>query len=101
MRPVLVLREIAADVEEELPGVPLQGAPGFASHLAAHRAALHADELAEMARVLDAEGARLPHDRFDASQAELLRYAACCGLLEVRALLAQIAAHMKLCRGMS
>ncbi|KAK9906365.1 hypothetical protein WJX75_000628 [Coccomyxa subellipsoidea] len=79
---VLVLREIAADVEEELPGVPLQGAPGFASHLAAHRAALHADELAEMARVLDAKGVRLPPDRFDASQAELLRYAACCGLLE-------------------
>ncbi|CAL8462219.1 g1750 [Coccomyxa elongata] len=82
---VLVLREMAeeeANGQQELPGGPLLGAPEFASHLAGHRAALHAAELAEMARVLDAHGARLPPDRFDASQAELLRYGASCGLLE-------------------
>ncbi len=84
---MLVLREMAeeeANGQQELPGGPLLGAPEFASHLAGHRAALHAAELAEMARVLDAHGARLPPDRFDASQAELLRYGASCGLLEVR-----------------
>lgn len=40
-------------------------------------------ELAEMTRVLEAHDVRLPPDRFDASQAELLRYAASYGLLEV------------------
>ena len=84
---MLVLREMAAEagVDEQLPGRPLLGAPEFASHLAAHRAAEHADELAEMARVLDAKGVQLPPERFDGSKAELLRYAAGCGLLEVRA----------------
>ncbi len=84
---VLVLREMAAEAreDEQLPGRPLLGAPEFASHLAAHRAAEHADELAEMARVLDAKGVQLPPERFDGSKAELLRYAASCGLLEVRA----------------
>jgi len=72
--------------EQELPGGPLLGAPDFASQLAAHRAALHADKLGEMVRVLDAQGVKLPPDRFDSSQAELLRYAASCGLLEARPL---------------
>ena len=79
------MAEEEANGQQELPGGPLLGAPEFASHLAGHRAALHAAELAELARVLDAHGTRLPPDRFDASQAELLRYGACCGLLEVRA----------------
>ena len=52
--------------------------------LAAHRAALHPAELQELQRVLDAQGTRLPKELFDSSNAELLRYAATHGLLEVR-----------------
>jgi hypothetical protein len=63
---------------------PLAGAPEYAVALAAHRAALHETALTELGRVLDAKGTRLPPDRFDGTKAELLRYAATYGLLEVR-----------------
>jgi hypothetical protein len=83
VRAVLMLREMAGDEVAELEGQPLLGAPEFAVELASHRAALHTEELAELARVLDAHDVKLPTDRFDASQAELLRYGATFGLLEV------------------
>jgi hypothetical protein len=40
-------------------------------------------ELAEMKRILEAAGARLPANRFDALDAELMRYAAAAGLGKV------------------
>ena len=64
-------------------GGALAGAPEYAVQLAAHRAALHPAELQELQRVLDAQGTRLPRELFDSSNAELLRYAATHGLLEV------------------
>ena len=44
-----------------------------------------AKDMAALARMLTARGARLPVPRFDARSAELLRFAAACGLLEVSA----------------
>ena len=81
-----MLREVAGDLETEKQGDALVGAPEYAVQLATHRAALHIAELAELQRVLDAQGTRLPKEQFDASQAELLRYAATHGMLEVGAL---------------
>ena len=80
---VLMLREVAGEEEADRQGGALVGAPEYAVQLAAHRAALHPAELQELQRVLDAEGTRLPKELFDSSQAELLRYAATHGMLEV------------------
>ena len=52
--------------------------------LAAESAASFKVELAEMKRILDEQGTKLPADRFDESNAELLRFAASAGLLQVR-----------------
>ena len=52
--------------------------------LAAESAASFKVELAEMKRILDEQGTKLPADRFDDSNAELLRFAASAGLLQVR-----------------
>ena len=84
---VLMLREVAGKEEAgaDRQGGALAGAPEYAVQLAAHRAALHPAELQELQRVLDAQGTRLPRELFDSSNAELLRYAATHGLLEVRA----------------
>ena len=83
---VLMLREVAGEEEAgaDRQGGALAGAPEYAVQLAAHRAALHPAELQELQRVLDAQGTRLPKELFDSSNAELLRYAATHGLLEVR-----------------
>lgn len=81
-----MLREVAEEEEDAAAagqGDALVGAPEYSVQLAAHRAALHSAELAELQRVLDAQGTRLPIELFDASQAELLRYAATHGMLEV------------------
>ena len=51
--------------------------------LAAESAALYKVELAEMKRILDAQGTKLPSERFDDTNAELLRFAASAGLLQV------------------
>ena len=82
---VLMLREVAGEEEPgaDRQGGALAGAPEYAVQLAAHRAALHPAELQELQRVLDAQGTRLPRELFDSSNAELLRYAATHGLLEV------------------
>ena len=80
---VLMLREVAGEEEADRQGGALVGAPEYAVQLAAHRAALHPAELQELQRVLDAQGTRLPKELFDSSQAELLRYAATHGMLEV------------------
>ena len=83
---VLMLREVAGEEEPgaDRQGGALAGAPEYAVQLAAHRAALHPAELQELQRVLDAQRTRLPKELFDSSNAELLRYAATHGLLEVR-----------------
>jgi len=81
-----MLREVAGEEEADRQGGALVGAPEYAVQLAAHRAALHPAELQELQRVLDAEGTRLPKELFDSSQAELLRYAATHGMLEVSSL---------------
>ena len=57
------------------------GPPGKMS--SADVARSRAREMAALARSLTARGARLPVPRFDARSAELLRFAAACGLLEV------------------
>lgn len=51
--------------------------------LAAEAAALYKVELAEMKRILDSQGAKLPADRFDDTHAELLRFSTSAGLLQV------------------
>ena len=80
---MLVLREVAGEEEADRLGGALAGAPEYAVQLAAHRAALHHAELEELQRVVDAQGTKLPRDLFDSSHAELLRYAATHGMLEV------------------
>ena len=80
---VLVLREVAGEEEADRLGGALAGAPEYAVQLSAHRAALHPAELEELQRVLDAQGTKLPKEHFDSSHAELLRYAATHGMLEV------------------
>ena len=82
---VLVLREVAGEVEADRLGGALAGAPEYAVQLAAHRAALQTAELEELQRVLAAQGTKLPKELFDSSHAELLRYAATHGMLEVSA----------------
>ena len=57
--------------------------PRPAPRLAAESAASFKVELAEMQRILDEQGVKLPADRFDDSHAELLRFAASAGLLQV------------------
>lgn len=52
--------------------------------LASESAASFKVELAEMKRILDEQGVKLPADRFDDSNAELLRFAASAGLLQVK-----------------
>lgn len=52
--------------------------------LASEGAALYKIELAEMKRILDDQGIKLPAERFDDTNAELLRFAAAAGLLQVR-----------------
>lgn len=78
-----MLREVAGEEEADRLGGALAGAPEYAVQLSAHRAALHPAELEELQRVLDAQGTKLPRDLFDSSHAELLRYAATHGMLEV------------------
>ena len=51
--------------------------------LAVESAAMHKVELAEMKRILDSQGVKLPVERFDDTNAELLRFAASAGLLQV------------------
>lgn len=80
---VLVLREVAGEEEADRLGGALAGAPEYAVQLSAHRAALHPAELEELKRVLEAQGTKLPKELFDSSHAELLRYAATHGMLEV------------------
>ena len=64
--------------------------------LAADVAAIFKLELAEMRRILDAQAVRLPPDRFDDTNAELLRFASACGLLQVT--LMQQICHLR-CKG--
>lgn len=51
--------------------------------LAAESAALFKVELTEMKRILDSQGVKLPAERFDDTNAELMRFAASAGLMEV------------------
>lgn len=51
--------------------------------LASESAAQFKIELAEMKRILDSQGAKLPPERFDETNAELLRFAMSAGLLQV------------------
>ena len=81
-RAVLTLR--AASREEPLPPPPAAAGAGGGRPLAAAQAPGHAVALGEMKRMLAARGARLPPGRFDATDAELLRYADDAGLLNVR-----------------
>ncbi len=81
-RAVLTLR--AALREEPLPPPPAAAGAGGGRPLAAAQAPGHAVALGEMKRMLAARGARLPPARFDATDAELLRYADDAGLLNVR-----------------
>lgn len=53
--------------------------------LAAESASLYKVELAEMKRILDSQSVKLPAERFDDTNAELLRFAAAAGLLQVGA----------------
>ncbi len=94
---VLMLREVAGEEEADRLGGALAGAPEYAVQLAAHRAALHPAELEELQRVLDAQGTKLPRDFFDSSHAELLRYAATHGMLEVSVCFSAFVTRAKLC----
>ena len=92
-----MLREVAGEEEADRLGGALAGAPEYAVQLAAHRAALHPAELEELQRVLDAQGTKLPRDLYDSSHAELLRYAATHGMLEVSVCSSGFVTRAKLC----
>lgn len=62
--------------------------------LAAESAAMFKVELAEMKRILDSQGAKLPAERFDDTNAELLRFAASAGLLQV--LITELLSHKRM-----
>lgn len=51
---------------------------------AAEWAQVYASELAEMRRMLEENKVDLPQDRFDATNAELMRFCKACGLLEAK-----------------
>ncbi|KAK9842597.1 hypothetical protein WJX81_008150 [Elliptochloris bilobata] len=76
---VLTLR--AASHDEPLPPAPPPSGAGGGPPLAAQQMPTHAPAIAEMKRMLVARGVRLPQPRFDATDAELLRYADDGGLL--------------------
>ena len=58
--------------------------PRAQPRLAAEAAQLYQVELAEMQRILGAQDVKLPAERFDETNAELLRFAASAGLLQVQ-----------------
>lgn len=71
------------EAELEAPSPSARPMPRVQPRLSAEAAALHKVELAEMKRILQAQNVRLPAERFDDTNAELLRFATSAGLLQV------------------
>lgn len=84
IRPCLAVRVFEEANLEEKSAEQLYERPRQPPRLAAESANSFKVELTEMKRILDEQGTKLPADRFDDSNAELLRFAASAGLLQVR-----------------
>ena len=72
-----------AELDALSPSSSSRPLPRAQPRLAVEAAQLYHVELAEMQRILAAQGVKLPAERFDETNAELLRFAASAGLLQV------------------